>query len=284
VYVSNCGFGHTGPYRPFKTWGPVVQAMSGLTFTSGLPDEEPAGWGFSYMDHIGAYYMALGILAALHHRERTGEGQWVDLATVPAGVAMLATEVLDWTVNGRPGRRPGQPHAARADFDEMAPHGIYPTREPDRWVAITCRDQADLMAVAWALDEPALTHERFASLPARVAAQDELDGLIRARTVAREPHETAAALRAAGVPVSVVASPEERIDNDDLLGWGLFPTVRHPEIGPVRVEGLPLRLSDSDWHITSPAPCLGEHNAEVFGGLLGHSDAELTQWHEDGVI
>ena len=106
VYVSNCGFGHTGPYRDFKTWGPIVQAVSGLTFTAGLPDAEPAGWGFSYMDHGSAFYMAVAILAAVHHRDRTGVGQHVDLATVPAGIAMLPTEVLDWTVNGRRPRGP----------------------------------------------------------------------------------------------------------------------------------------------------------------------------------
>src|SRR5439155_3056125 len=80
IYVSNCGFGHTGPYASYKTWGPIVQAVSGLTFTSGLPDQAPAGWGYSYMDHTGGYIMAIAVLAGLYHRERTGEGQWVDLA------------------------------------------------------------------------------------------------------------------------------------------------------------------------------------------------------------
>lgn len=80
IYVSNCGFGHSGPYEHYKTWGPVVQAVSGLTFSSGLPDQQSAGWGYSYMDHTGAYYMAMAILMALHHRNRTGDGQWVDMA------------------------------------------------------------------------------------------------------------------------------------------------------------------------------------------------------------
>jgi len=80
VYVSNCGFGQTGPYGTFKSWGPIAQAVSGLTFTSGLPDEDPAGWGYSFMDHTGGYAMAIAILMALFHRVRTGEGQWVDLS------------------------------------------------------------------------------------------------------------------------------------------------------------------------------------------------------------
>ena len=126
VYVSNCGFGHTGPYRPFKSWGPIVQAVSGLTHTSALPDMEPAGWGYSYMDHTGGYVMGIALLAALYHRRRTGEGQWVDLACIEAGIAMTGPAALDATVNGRTQREPGAVHANRDPFQSMVPHGIYP--------------------------------------------------------------------------------------------------------------------------------------------------------------
>ena len=119
IYVSNCGFGHEGPYSDFKSWGPIAQAVSGLTFASGLPGEEPAGWGYSYMDHTGAYYMAIAILLALLHRQRTGEGQWVDLACTDAAVTLNGPALLDWTVNGRPLRRgrvaPQQPQPVAGD-------------------------------------------------------------------------------------------------------------------------------------------------------------------------
>lgn len=285
IYVSNCGFGHSGPYRDFKTWGPIVQALSGLTFTAGLPDREPAGWGYSYMDHIAAYYMTVAILAALHHRARTGEGQHIDLATVPAGIATLPTEVLDWTVNRRPARRPGHPEGNRADFGEMAPHGIYPCLGEDRWIAIACRDDRDVALLAKVVDEPQLTDDRFATLEQRLLGADALDELVSACTRTREASVLASELSAAGVPASVVKSPRERIDEDpDLAEWGLFPTVTHPEIGTVRVEGLPLRLSASPWSISRAAPCLGEHNREVLGGLLGRSDRQLDELTKQGVI
>lgn len=281
VYVSNCGFGHSGPYRDFKTWGPIVQAVSGLTFTAGLPDAEPAGWGFSYMDHGSALYMAVAVLAAVHHRDRTGVGQHVDLATVPAGIAMLPTEVLDWTANGRPARVGGN----HADFGEMAPHGIYPCAGDDRWIAIACRDDRELALLAKVLDEPALTSDRFADLGQRLRNIDELDLLISNLTGARDAISLADDLVAAGVPASVVKSPAERIDGDpDLAAMGLFPTVVHPEIGAVRVEGLPMQFSETPWQITVPAPRLGEHNREVFVSLLGHDDEELDIWAERGVI
>jgi benzylsuccinate CoA-transferase BbsF subunit len=285
IYVSNCGFGHTGPYRDFKTWGPIVQALSGLTFTAGLPDNEPAGWGYSYMDHIAAYYMTVAILAAVHQRERTGEGQHVDLATVPAGIAMLPTEVLDWTVNGRPARTAGRPDGNHADFGEMAPHGIYACLGEDRWIAIACRDERDVTLLAKVLDVPELTADRFATLEQRLHGADELDELICACTRTREASLLASELTTAGVPASVVKSPAERIDEDpDLAEWGLFPTVEHPEIGTVRVEGLPLRLSASPWNVTRAAPCLGEQNRDVFGGLLGRTDQELDELKKQGVI
>ena len=281
IYVSNCGFGHTGPYRDFKTWGPIVQALSGLTFTAGLPDAEPCGWGFSYMDHVSAFYMTIAILAALHHRERTGVGQHVDLATVPAGIAMLPTEVLDWTVNGRRTFAGGN----RADFGEIAPHGIYPCRGEDRWIAIACRDERELGLLAKVLDEPALASERFSTLEQRVLASDELDRIIGAATARCDAAPLAEDLIAAGVPANVVKSPHERIDGDpDLAAMGLFPTVEHPDIGEVRVEGLPMQLSGTPWRITSAAPRLGQHNQDVLGGLLGHSDDELAAWVERGVI
>lgn len=281
VYVSNCGFGHTGPYRDFKTWGPIVQAVSGLTFTSGLPDAEPAGWGFSYMDHGSAFYMTVAVLAAIHHRDRTGEGQHVDMATVPAGIANLPTEVLDWTVNGRSNPAGGN----RADFGEMAPHGIYPCVGEDRWIAIACRDDHDVTQLAQVLDVPDLTAERFGALHQRLQSVDELDGIVAAATATRDAVALAAALVAAGVPASVVKSPGERIDHDpDLAALGLFPTVTHPEIGPQRVEGIPLRFSETPWEITTGAPLLGQHNREVLAGLLGHSDDELDAWAQRGVI
>ncbi|GAT07500.1 L-carnitine dehydratase/bile acid-inducible protein F [Mycolicibacterium novocastrense] len=281
IYVSNCGFGHTGPYRDFKTWGPIVQAMSGLTFTAGLPDAEPAGWGFSYMDHMSALYMTTAILAALHHRDRTGEGQHVDLATVPAGIAMLPTEVLDWTVNGRAATAAGN----RADFAEMAPHGIYPCAGADRWIAIACRDERELGVLAKVLNEPELSSDRFTTLEQRVRAADELDALIGDVTASRDAATLADDLVAAGLPASMVKSPSERIDDDpDLAAMGLFPTVTHPDMGEVRVEGIPMRCSATPWQITSAAPRLGQHNREVLVDLLGHSEAELDDWAQRGVI
>jgi crotonobetainyl-CoA:carnitine CoA-transferase CaiB-like acyl-CoA transferase len=285
VYVSNSGFGATGPYRSFKTWGPIVQAISGLTFTSGLPDREPAGWGFSYMDHTGGYCMAIAILMALYHRARTGEGQWVDMACTEAGATLNGPALLEWSVNGRPMRRPGSPHSNRNEWPPMAPHGIYPALGDDAWIAIACRDDADWQALARVLDRPSTREARFAELAGRLAAQDELDLEVASWTREREAYAAARALVAAGVPAAPVARPEERIERDaNTSAWGLWPEVEHSAIGRVRVDGLPVHLSRTDWSIERGAPCLGEHNEYVFGDLLGLDASEIDALRADGVI
>jgi crotonobetainyl-CoA:carnitine CoA-transferase CaiB-like acyl-CoA transferase len=285
IYVSNSGFGHSGPYREFKTWGPVVQAVSGLTATSGLPDREPAGWGFSYMDHGAAAFMAVAVLAALHHREATGEGQWVDLASTLAGLTLQPVAVLDWTVNGRRTRRPDQPDGNHAEFGWMAPHNVYAASGDDRWVALACRGDADWRVLRDVIGEPWALDERFTTLAGRLAHQPEIDVAVEKWMAPLDAAQAADRLRRAGVPASIVASPQERIDQDaDLASWQLFPTVHHREIGAVRVEGLPVRLSETDWSIDTAAPCLGQHNDEVLGTLLGIGAAELDRLRSDGVI
>lgn len=289
IYVSNCGFGHRGPYSSFKTWGPIVQSCCGLTFTSGLPDMPPAGWGYSYMDHHGGNVMCLAILAALVHRNRTGEGQWVDMSCTDAGASLLGPVVLDYTVNGRVTRRAGFPYSSRSDSPAMAPHNIYPALGDDQWFAIACRDDRDWDALVevfaaspdgdWARDA------KFATLAGRLAHQDELDELVGAWCAVRDKFAMQAQMIASDVPAVAVQLPEERIDHDPgTTEWGLWPWVEHALMGRVRVDGLPVHLSETDWHIGRATPLLGQDNDVVFGEILGLSAAEIDALRAEGVI
>ncbi len=285
VYVSNCGFGQTGPYRPFKSWGPIVQAVCGLTHTSALSGREPAGWGYSYMDHTGGYVMAIGLLAALYHRRRTGEGQWIDLACIESGIAMTGPVVLDEVVNHRSLRTDGAVDSNRSTSPAMAPHGIYPCREDDAWVAIACRHDDDWAALAEVVGEPWAKDAALATLAGRLGAQDRLDGSLASWSAEQPRDDIVAAVRAAGVPAAPVKRPPERCDTDAALAdWGLWPTVTHAKHGAVRVDGQPVHLSDTDWHFERAGPVLGQDNERVLSEVLGLSAAEIGRLADEGVI
>ncbi len=285
IYVSNSGFGHVGPYSAFKTWGPLVQANCGLAFMTGLDEHRPAGIGYSYMDHLGANFMAIAILSGLLHRNRTAQGQWIDLSCTDAGALLNGPMLLDYTVNRRPLRRPNSPESNRSQSPVMAPHGIYPSSGEDNWVAIACRDDRDWTNLVGALDVEWAREACWVELAGRIARQDDLDRLLADWTKPRDRFAVATALRDVGVPAVAVQRPQERIDADPSTSeWGLWPTVSHREMGPVRVDGLPVHFSKTGWRVERGAPCLGEHNKVVFGDLLGHSKDELDRFAEEGVL
>lgn len=289
IYVSNCGFGQTGPYGTFKSWGPIAQAVSGVTHQSGLPGEPPAGWGFSHLDHTGGYYMAIAILMALVHKERTGEGQWVDMSCTEAGASLHGADLLDWSVNGRSMRAEGRPDSNRSTSPEMAPHGVYRCRGEDNWVAIAVRDDrewGELKAeMGGYADSAGLNDSRFDSLAGRMAAVDELDAKVTEWTRERNRFEVASALEGRGVPASPVLRPAERIDGDIATSrWGLWPMVEHAAMGGVRVDGQPVHLSKTDWSIEEASPVLGQHNDYVYGKLLGLSDDEIADLKAQRII
>lgn len=285
IYVSNCGFGQTGPYAQFKSWGPIAQAVGGLTLTSGLPDLPPAGWGYSYMDHHGGYFMTLGILAAVAHRQHTGAGQWVDMSCSEAAAALLGTAVLDYTVNGRPTRREGSPNSNRDATGTMAPHGIYATEGNDNWIAISCRDDAEWAALAKEIDEPWATRAELPELAGRLARQDAIDAELDRWTRRHDRFGLAQRLQGLGIPAAAVARPSERIDHDpNTAAWGLWPTVDHAAMGEVRVDGMPVHFSETDWVIDKGAPLLGADNDYVFSEILGLSADEIAGLREEGVI
>ena len=283
IYVSNCGFGHKGPYSHFKTWGPIVQAVSGLTFSSALPDQPPAGWGYSYMDHTGGYYMAMAILAALLHRQNSGEGQWVDMACTEAAVSLNGPSLLDWSINQKPMRTDPGLNSNRSQYVQMAPHGIYPTSGTDQWIAISCRDDHDWEELTEIIQEQ--WTDRYQTLDQRLESQDSLDKDIANWTIRHEKHELQSQIRSAGVPVNAVQKPQDRIDFDkSTRDFDLWPTVKHTEIGEVAVDGNPVHFSETDWSISSGGPCLGEHNDKVLTEVLGLSQEEIEILKQEKVI
>lgn len=286
VYGRMSGFGHSGPHAHFKSYGPIVQAVSGLTFISGLPGREPSGWGLSYMDNQAAYYSSAALLMAILRRNSTGKGAEVDVSAVEVGISMIGPDLLDVSVNKAATRRPDFPRGNRLDDPKAAPHGVYPCQGEDRWVAVAVFDDQDWLRFVEALGNPGWAKdERFATQVSRHAHQDELDGHVADWTRARDPHEVMSLLQAAGVAAGAAQNAQDLNEHDpQLADRGIFFELDHPVIGPARFEGTPIRFSRTQQQNWRSAPLLGEDNRYVFGEVLGLSEDEISDLEEEGVI
>jgi len=286
IYCSISGFGHTGRDRENTTWGPTAQALGGLTLTSGLPGKPPAGWGYSYMDHTAGYSAAIAILMALHHRNRTGEGQHIDMSQVEAATVLNGPAVLDRTVNGRTWRREGLPPGNRAWEPAVAPHNTYPCLGEDRWIAIAVTSEPEWEALVRAMGEPDWSrNQRFGSNAARLANQDALDEHIAAWTTERDDYDLMALLQAAGVRAAVCQKPGDRVERDpQFAARNWWQTLPHPEMGDTLHDGVAPRLSATPGALQRAAPCIGEHTREVLAEALNLTEAEIDGFAEAGVF
>lgn len=278
VYASASGFGHVGRDSSYVTWGPTAQAVSGLTFLSGLPDKPPAGWGYSYLDHSAGYYGAIAMLLGLRKRAKTGQPQRIDLSQVETGMVMAGVSMLDAQVNGRASERIGN----RLLQPELAPHGVYRCAGDDRWIAIAVDRDEQWPALCDVLAAPELLADlRFATNAGRVDGQDGLDASITTHTRGWDPRELMYALQARGVPAGVAQTTEDKMERDpQLTARGFYPTAPHAELGDHRYEGLPFQLTRFGWDVRSGSPLFGEHTDEVLAEI-GCSDEQVAVLHEE---
>jgi crotonobetainyl-CoA:carnitine CoA-transferase CaiB-like acyl-CoA transferase len=286
IYARMSGFGHSGPYANYRSYGPVVQAVCGLSHISGLPGREPSGWGLSYMDNQAAYYNSAAILMAIFARNRTGVGTDIDVSAVEAGIELLGPVLMDVAVNHRTTRRPDFPTGNRLEYPTAAPHGVYPSLGTDRWVAIAVFSEDEWGRLVRTIGDPAWASDpRFATLGERAQHQDALDEHLGAWTRTLTCHEAMDLLQAAGVRAGAVQTAGDVNESDPQMAFrGTFFEMDHPVIGEARFEGLPFVASHFSPDHWRSAPLLGEDNAYVFGELLGLPDEEIEDLDRRGVI
>jgi crotonobetainyl-CoA:carnitine CoA-transferase CaiB-like acyl-CoA transferase len=286
IYARMSGYGHSGPHAEFRSYGPVVQAVSGLSYISGLPGREPSGWGLSYMDNQAAYYNSNALLMAIYRRNRTGQGTEIDVSAIETGINLVGPVLLDVTVNGRTTRRPDYPTGNRLEWPQAAPHGVYPAVGEDRWVAIAVFDDAQWSGLVEAMSEPAWTSEpRFATQEERFANQDALDEQLASWTRELERYEVMEQLQAKGVPAGAVQNAQDLNESDPQVAHrGVFFEMDHPLIGEARFEGNPIQFSSLDQDNWRSAPLLGEDNEYVFKQIVGVPDEEYAELQAEGAI
>jgi crotonobetainyl-CoA:carnitine CoA-transferase CaiB-like acyl-CoA transferase len=280
IYAKQSGMGTKGIYGRFRTIGPVAQAFSGISEMSGLPDPfPPAGWGYSYLDWFGAYSFALAILSAVYHHDLTGEGQAIDASQSEVGLFMTAVPTLDFQVNGRVWQRAGN----RSPYATAAPEGLYRTRGEDRWIAITCENDADWLALAKEAGHPEwLEVPDFATAEARHIHRDALDRLIGTWTAQQDPFDLMERLQAAGVASGVAQTAQDRVEADSqlsALNW--LTELDATNFGRWPVAAPSVQMSDTPQYaggqVGRAAPTYGEHNYEVYSEVLGLSRDEVDE-------
>jgi crotonobetainyl-CoA:carnitine CoA-transferase CaiB-like acyl-CoA transferase len=299
VYISASGFGHSGPYENYDTWGPTAQAFNGLTSISGLPDQEPAGWGWSYMDVVGGGMATVAVLAALHHRERTGEGQHVDMSQVESGLLLNGPGLLHAVADGKNLRNEAFPPGNASVLDGEtcsygyrgeygAPSNAYPTAggghndycvisvvADDEWRAL----RGELGDRGWARS-PELD-----SAEGRIGHQATIDRHIAEWTASQDKYELMARLQAVGVRCAAVQSAEDRLENDPQLRHReLFPSLEHPILGAHRFEALPIKMSGAPSALPERWPLIGQDNDYVLQELLGLSSDDVAALARDGIM
>ena len=286
IYAQQSGMGSLGKYGRYRAVGPVAAALSGLSEMSGLPDPAmPAGWGYSYLDWIGAYSFAVAMLSALYYRAKTGKGQWIDASQTEAGIYIAGDPILDWSANGRVAERTGN----RSCYLPAAPHGIYPCAGEDRWIAVACETEVEWTSLALLIGTSWTRDPRFCTLASRLDHQNELNRLIGAWTSTRDAYTLMSEMQRAGVAAGVCQTAEDRCDRDPQLAELKWLTeVTGTKIGTWPLAEFPVKMSATPAYVGGAidrgAPGYGEDNEWVLGELLGLGGKEIAALAEDGVI
>lgn len=279
VYLSMSMQGQDGPDSRYVGFGLTIGALSGLHSLSGPADRPPAGTSTNYPDHVpNPTHAAFAVLAALRHKRRTGQGQFIDFAQTEPAIALIGTAIAEWSANGHLTERQGN------DDPRAAPHGVYPCQGTDRWIAIGVHDDAQWRALLAVLGN-GTEHESWTRADARMAQRRELDAWLARMTTGWVAEELMLRLQQAGVPAGVVQRVNDLIDSDPQLAHrGHWVYLDHPEMGRTLYNGPPIQLSATPVHLRRAAPLLGQHTHEVCTDLLGLGEGEFAALQAAGVF
>jgi crotonobetainyl-CoA:carnitine CoA-transferase CaiB-like acyl-CoA transferase len=270
IMIALSGYGATGPDSDKVSYGPAQVPLSGMSSVTGYRGFPPMHVGISYGDPTGGLHGAVAVLAALLHRARTGEGQYVDLSQWETSMAVLPDALVEYTMNGTPPARDGNRDR------HLAPHGIFRAAGHDRWIAVAVEDDGAWARLAALLGRPELASDpRYATLAARKHHEDELEVLLTSWTSERSPEEATATLQAAGIAAFTAATNRDIAEDPHLRARGFFVELPHPEVGTRQHIGIPWRMSASDCRVRRPAPCLGADTDAVLREVCGYTAAEI---------
>lgn len=271
IYVSTCLMGQTGPGAKLAGYGNHAAAISGFYEVTGWDDRPPSGPFTAYTDTIAPRFLATSVMAAVDRWKRTGEGCRIEQAQMEAALHFLATELVEYQLNGRVPRRAGN------EDRDMAPHGAYPVAGHDEWIAIAVEDDAMWERLASVIGEAWAADPAFATVDGRRARKDEIDAKLAAWTAGQDGLELMRRLQAAGVAAGFVQRSSDLLCDPQLAHREFFHPLVHPEMGEVPYEGHQFIVSGYRSGPRRPAPCLGEHSMEVLLEVLGLDADEVAR-------
>ena len=278
VVASSSAFGSKGPESHGAGYASIFNAMSSLGHLTGYEDGPPAELRDS-IDLRAGNALAFAVLGALHHRRRTGQGQYVDVSSVEAIIALVGHTVVEHLMTGSVPARQGN-----AD-DVMAPHGVYPCLGEDEWISIAVASDDEFRALCHVMERHDLAGDpAFADAFARRRQGDRLDAEIGAWTRSWTARKAADALQTAGVAAAPVMSNKATTEDPHPRARGLWTEVTHPRLGRQTVQGLPWRTSSPWSQIERPGPLLGQHNPFILHDMLGLPPEEIERMAETGVF
>jgi crotonobetainyl-CoA:carnitine CoA-transferase CaiB-like acyl-CoA transferase len=279
IYAALSGFGQTGPYAQRTSYDIIAQAMGGLMAMTGFPDGPPTRGGGALGDFIGGVFMAAGILTALHYRDRTGKGQLVDVSNMDVVFSMLDNWPTVYGVTGRLPERTGNRHPFTAPYDCF--------QATDGYVVIGVGNSLLFRALVTAMGMPELAQDRrFKSSPARLERHDEVNRVVGDWVKDRTVDEVMRVLGPAGanIPCAPVMTVDRLMADPQIRARDMVVNLPHATLGQIPVSGIPFKLSESPGELEHLGPDLGQHNDEIYRGLLGLTEGEIRQLQADGVI
>ena len=279
IYLSTSMQGASGPHHLFKGVGHHINAVSGYSATTGWPDSDPTMIFSAYSDFIAPWYSLIAITGALLRRRRTGQGMFIEQSQMESGVSFVAPHLLDCAVNGRHLGRRGNRDS------HMCPHGVYPCRGADRWVAIAVEDEMQWQWFCNVIGNPAWTADpRFSTVLGRKRNEGELDRLVGEWTGAFTPEQVMAMMQESGVPAGVVQTCEDLLSDPQMRHRRHHRALQHPVIGEHSYHAPAYILSKTPCDINRPAPTLGQDNDYVYKEVLGLTDNDIADMLAEGVI
>ena len=279
VYLSLGAFGRTGPMKDLVGFHSVINLFSGLASVTGHKGSHPRIMGGLFPDAFSGCYCMLALLEALHHRAKTGEGKFIEVAMTEALATILPEAVMEYTLDGTEPERVGNRH------QDKAPHNVFRCQGDEKWVAISVENDAQFQALARAAGSPGWAHDpRFATAEARLQNQDELEPLVQQWTSGLQVQDVVERLQGVGVPAGPVLDSAQVLSDPHMVERGFVQSPGHSEVGPRPMGAFSWGVDGGRPGVARSAPLLGEHNRQVIRDLLQVSDHDFRRLVENGVI